>query len=414
MAADWENVDAFLAHCCENNEIDLSYVRSESFYSLLQECNWEKDPSYEALYYSRTKSLDIELDRSLARTWVMDERLFIEDKDTKTWSMRRFPIYIGYGHKKYQDFRLKVVLLEDKARTGTKYVALANSERKGLKVQADLVATRSTMVDLMLTGIDNPKVLSWIYAVNDQLFLENDRKRGYMNPAGMTGPNFEELMTVRQNFERKFRFECAKNNNEKYNSLVRHSSLMKDSILVTCEIDAVKPQQNHDLKERFGLDDPVKNLDRYVEFKARVQGRFDLKYFHPALVQCYLAGTPTLVVGIKDRLDLISVKEWDVNEILLSGRMKRLEKWFLDRWLIFLIRFIKICILKKRNGNLQAFCIELQGSKLIIREHERSRLEIEAALTSDFLKWREEHPQKDLEDELADLLRPLNINENET
>ena len=49
MAADWENVDAFLAHCCENNEIDLSYVRSESFYSLLQECNWEKDPSYEAL-----------------------------------------------------------------------------------------------------------------------------------------------------------------------------------------------------------------------------------------------------------------------------------------------------------------------------------------------------------------------------
>lgn len=111
---------------------------------------------------------------------------------------------------------------------------------------------------------------------------------------------------------------------------------------------------------------------------------------------------------------MISVKEWDVNEILLSGRMKRLEKWFLDRWLIFLIRFIKICILKKRNGNLQAFCIELQGSKLIIREHERSRLEIEAALTSDFLKWREEHPQKDLEDELADLLRPLNVNENET
>jgi RAT1-interacting protein len=418
MAAEseWENVEDFLARCCEHSEIDMDYVRSDSFYSLLQKCDWQKQPLYEALYYSRTPSLEIELDRSLAKTWIIDENLFLENKDSNSWRMRRFPIDLGYGHRRFQDIRLKVMLLEEKARSGTKYVALANSERKGVKVQADIVATRSTLVDLMQAGIKKCKVLAWVAAVNDQLFLEKDRRRGYMDRAVMTGPNFEQLMTSRQKMvDGKVRFEWAKNNYEKYNSLVRHSSLMNDSILVSCEIDGVRPQKidAKDLKEFLGLDDPVKNLDRYVEFKTRVHHRSDLKYFYAAIIQCYLAGTPTLVVGIKNELQLTSIKEWDVNEVLHGG-IKRLEKWFLDRWLIFLVRFIKCSILKKRTDRLQSFSIEVQDSKLVLRECERSRLQIEAALTSDFVKWREEHPQNASADELADLLGPLSIQEKET
>lgn len=413
MPDQWENVEAFLAHCCEHNEIDLDYVRSDSFYDLLRQCDWLKEPLYEALYYSRTPSLDIVLDRSLAKTWVMDESLFLAHKATNTWRTRKSPIDLGRGYTKFQDIHLKVELLEEGSRRGTKYVALANSERKGVKIQADIVATRSTLVNLMLTGIESTKALTWIYAVNDQLFLEDDKKAtAFNNPAVMTGPNFEELMTVRQKkVNGRIRFEWAKNSNEKYYTFVRHScSLLNDSILVACEIDAVRPQKdsNQGLKERFGLDDSAKNLDRYVEFKARVQWKSGLDNFHPALIQCHLAGTPTLVVGIKHKLKLTSVKEWDVNKVL-SGGTKRLEKWFLDRWLIFLVRFIKGCIVKKRNGKLQSFCFDVEGSRLVMRELTRSRLHFEAALTSDFLKWREEHPQGALEEELADLLAPLSI-----
>lgn len=415
MPAQWENVEDFLTHCCEHNEIDLDYVRSDSFYNMLRQCDWLKEPLYEALYYSRTSSLDIVLDRSLAKTWVMDERLFIAHKATNTWRTRKFPIDLGRGHAKFQDNHLKKMLLEEDAQRGTKYTALANFEKNGVKIQADIVATRSTLVNLMMSGIDSTRALTWIYAVNDQLFLEDDKKgTPFNNPSVMTGPNFEELMTVRQKMVNgRFCFEWAKNSNEKYYTLVRHScSLLNDSILVACEIDAVRPLEvidlKHSLKEKLGLDDPVKNLERYVEFKARVQWNSGLQNFHPALIQCHLAGTPTLVVGLKDKLKLTSVKEWDVNKVL-SGGMKRLEKWFLDRWLIFLVRFIKTCILKKRNGKLQSFCFDVEGSKLVMREITRSRLHFEAALTSDFLKWREEHPQRALDDQLATLLGPLSI-----
>ena len=424
MADQWENADAFLAHCCEHNEIDLEYVRSESFYRLLRQCDWLKESLYEALYCSKTSSFDIEFDRSLARTWVMDERLFQKDYHSNTWSMRRSQINLGSGSEEY---KVRRQIVPPQARRGTKYDALAKSERKGVKIQADIVATRSTLVNLMLSGIIRTKALAWIYAVNDQLFLEGDemtysKTGGFINPDAMTGLNFEELMTVRQEMvDDEFRFKWAKDDKGKYYSFVRHESLLKDSILVACEIDAVMPQEkkdsNQDLKERFGLDDPIKNLDRYIECKARVQKRSGFTCFRAALIQCYLAGTPTLIVGLKRGLNLISVIERNVSKSLGS---LRLPKWFLDRWLIFLVRFIKACISKKRNGNLQSFHFYVEGPKLVIRECEKTRLEIEAALTSDFLKWREEHPQMGLEDEsaelvnsqvdeLADLVSPLSL-----
>ncbi|EDK41805.2 hypothetical protein PGUG_05902 [Meyerozyma guilliermondii ATCC 6260] len=409
MADQWENADAFLAHCCEHNEIDLKYVRSDSFYRLLRQCDWSEESLYEALYCSKTSSFEIEFDRSLARTWEMDERLFSKDYQSNTWSMRRYPLVLGKDHARYHSYSPNS--REDDARRGTKYIALAKSERKGVKVQADIVASRSALVDLMLSGINGTKASAWIYAVNDQLFLEDDersysKKNRFFNPHAMTGLNFEELMTVRQEMvDNKFRFKWTKNDSEKYYSLVRHESSLNDSILVACEIDAVKPQKRRNVnpysKERFGLSSPFKHLDRYVEIKARVYEKRHSGNLHSALIQCFLAGTPTLVVGIKDGLKLIAVMERNVKNSL--GRLK-LPKWFLDRWLIFLVRFIKGFILKKRNGNLQSFHFHVNGSKLVIRERETTRSEIEAALTSDFLKWREEHPQKGSEDESAEMV----------
>lgn len=419
-APTWSSVDDFLAHCCEKNEVDLDYVRSDDFYNLLRDCNWNNSQPYEALFYSRTRDLDIVLDRSLARPWVMDKRLFVQGSDPSVWKTRRFAIDLSRGHKRFRDCRLKKILLEEKRTRGTKYAAISQFEKNGSKVQADIIATRSVLVEPILAAISPTKFLAWIYAVNDQLFLESDKKSSPINAATMTGFNFEELMTVRQKVEKKrFRFEWAKDNCQKYNSIVRHScSLLNTSLLVSCEIDAVRPvaadktaHESSAIEEKLMLEDGVKNLSRYVEFKARVEHNSGIHKFHPALVQCYLANTPTLVVGIKKGYNLTEIKEWNVNEILSNGTL-RLQYWFLERWMMFIAQFMKKSISRQRKSGLQSFSFGVEGSKLVLRELARPRLDFEAALTTEFINWREKHPQSEVDETLAGLLGPLSLQDN--
>lgn len=452
------NIEEYLSQCCEACEIDLGFVSSNQFYDLLMLSDWTKEPIFESLSYSRTYSMDIELGAALARPWVMDKRLFLQKAD-KTFWRAKFPIHLGTGFKQFEHMSKQNLLDMDRMR-GTKYTALLQNERKGGKIEADIVATRSTFVDPIMAAIEYDRFLAWIYAVNDQLFLESDRPSSPMTAAVMTGFNFEELMTVKQaQVGRRIAFKWAKDNREKYNTLVRHSCLLKNaSILVSCEVDAVRPDEMVDasngpktetankkqfedknpsksderaqstvqlteLKEteksknispkasdshdetKLTLDNPKENLGRYVEFKARVERNSHISNFKKALVQCYLAGTPTLVIGIKDGLKLTSIKEYSVPEVL-SGRMRRMEPQFLDRWLIFLVRFMKACVAKLRKDGIQSFLFATEGSKIVIREIPRSRLEIEGALTAAFLEWREKNSQRD---DLAGQMEALSI-----
>lgn len=386
---------AAIEESVDSGRISSSFFSPHQISALFGESDLPiKKDAYEVLHFSRDKDLKIYNDTREAKVYHEDEFFFDPPEAIKTQisskEMTRYvskpkrTINLSIGSSNYKRFTRDNSNLESV--TGTKIMALKNHEvNKNEKTDFDIFASRHSIVDLISLRNGTGKKLH-VVLYDDQIFIESDGGGSYgVDPSGMCGHNIVELLTTPLNREAKSSepiFTPAADNSVKFNSLVKHEfPKLKTSILISNEISAIKrPSKGGDGDEGdYALENILKLKCQVGEMKVPA-----------ALVQCYLAGTPELVLGIKSGgYCLRKIIKYSVKEEL---SVQELSQEYLDKYLGFVTSFIKRMAFKHKKPKPHSktcFILSRDSMGITMKPAELSDSQIDKTLSSLFVKFRE-------------------------
>lgn len=402
------NYNTFLETCISKGKIPMSFVRSEEFLKMLENTDIPKDMPYEELFYSRDEDLNVKFSREGVRYYHEDNSLF--EKESETTSICKKNIDLGLGYEDYTFFSRAKFTHENVK--GTKYVGLMDYERKRKKkVDADIVVSRHTLIDCLYLFFNKTRFSHYLVYSDGQVFFESSRNvNSTIDRATMTGYNFEELLTLKsEKSSGDFKFEPPKNNAVKYNSMIIHKfPSINTKVLVSCEIDAVLKHPEKLMKEcanTYQFKRAI--LENYMELKTRSSSAVQKKTY----LQCYLAGTKNLVIGVKDK-DLILKKV--VKYDLLDYESERILPVILNKWFAFIVQFITLTIkkyAKRYKKGLYKMVIFNNEDVLKIYPFNMKQEQKDIVIIPKFLTWRKELKQshKKIMDEVNKYLLNLSI-----
>lgn len=384
-------IEEFLQFCLENGRIPMDYVKSPEFSVLLEKSQITKEPCYEELFYCRHEDLQITQSRLEARRYYENDHLFATGEPHGSTLNTKIDLDLRQGYKKFKVLNRNSLDLDNVK--GTKYIALQEFEKeRNHKVMANIISSRHTLLDLLHLPFQRNSITHNVVAFDGQIFMEAEqRPQRRVDASTMTGYNFEEIMTRDESANlNKWEFHPPRSNAIKYNSIVNHTFGKQDlSVLVSCEIDAVK-QKPEDF--RLNFDDTLfkyKILENNIEMKCRrLGGRNNLI---KAILQCYLAGTNDLVVGYRDdNFHLKHIKKLDVQKLMDSSQSPLLNRDFLDKWFYFVTQFIRKSVKMPNNLSIHhhQLTFDKNNNEIILRSFRLNSYRLEKTVINKFIKWR--------------------------
>ena len=380
-------IGSFLRESSRNKEMSIQWLKSR-IPSILQDKTLQKKRGYEELIYSRNSELRILNNWSSAAILVRSSKLLHFYPEQKCW-IPKVSLPLDQG---FEDFTfISADTLKNLGAKSTKFMGLKYYERqRGEKVSANLISSRHTLIDLMSIPFMSNYFTHNIVVYDGQIFLEKrQKKKASIDPYSMSGINLETILT-KGNLLSKDNggsyFEPAKNNAIKFNSLVNHYFPQSGfSVLISCEIDALKKKISPKTKDTHGS----RILSNYVEIKCRrTRRKRDLIV---PLIQCYLAGTKTLVVGYRDeKCYLQEVQEYNVAQLLDSFEDPIYSYKFFDKWFNLIIHFIIKAIDCPASGSEKHYLMEYskREKNLIITPIKLSPYQVDRTVSNQFINWR--------------------------
>lgn len=262
-------------------------------------------------------------------------------------------------------------------------------EERQCAVDTDIVASRHSLLDILILPFERTAVDQKVVKIDDQIFVESLQSTAPLDPGSMTGCNFAELMTS-QHID-KGRFTPAKDNSIKYNTFMQHEfPASKSKVLISSEIKAVHEGFLSIAGSELEL--PYEIPKYSIELKCRYfESNYLERLFRKTLIQCYLAATEELVIGYRDwRQNLKYIRRYAVNDYLDNPKYP-CNRDFLDKWFAFLTLFIKKFAAKNdpsRECHYSIFYFEREDV-IRMRPKRLSKLEANKVVQDDFVKWRE-------------------------
>lgn len=384
-------ISSFLRESSCNGEMSIEWLKSR-IPSILKDKSLQKNKSYEELVYSRNSELRILNNRSSASRLVRNSKLLQFDPEKRRWIPKvSLPLCQGFEDYTF----ITTDTLKSLGAKSTKYMGLKYYERqRGEKVSANLISSRHTLVDLMSIPFISNYFTHNIVVFDGQVFLEKrQKKKANVDPYSMSGINLETILTrdhLLSKASSESHFEPAKDNAIKFNSLVHHRFPESEfSVLVSCEIDAIKKKMSPNTKNVLDSRLHSKVLNNYVEIKCRrTRRKRDLIV---PLIQCYLAGTNTLVVGYRDEnCYLQEVQEYNVAQLLASFEDPVYSYQFFDRWFNLIMDFIINGVDYPTRDSQTHYLMEYSKKEknLTITPTKLNSYQVDRTVSNQFISWR--------------------------
>ncbi|CUM64429.1 uncharacterized protein PRCAT00002033001 [Priceomyces carsonii] len=380
------SIDTFLHDSVKKGRISGAFLRSQEFIDILDSWEVNKTKGYEQLFYSRNEQLKVNLTREGARLYNLSRDIFNEEEEV----LDGVNIDLTTGYKDYKFYSRS--RFPEEAVRGTKYVALLEYEKVNGPVRTNIITSRHTLLDLMMIIFKKEFFCTNLVHYGGQIYMESNRKSLPIDKSSMTGYNFEAVVTVQNEDDTKkpFVFVPLKSNAIKYNSMILHEFPSLDtSILVSCEIDAIKQEFDKSQEMTLETDSRTEVLENYIELKSKIG--ISNSSIIKAILQCYVAGTSDLKVGIRDKHSscLKRVAEIDVKEYIHSKGSFKLR--YLDKWLAFICSFIKLSVRRRcKGGSKREFRVvfDLRNDMLKIFPYSLNKDDLEITVLPKYLAWR--------------------------
>lgn len=381
----------FLAQCVESKRIPLKTVKEKGFINRLNGRVRTTNRCSEALHYSRTKNLQVNVGSTESAKIFTEDREILEndtDDSTKLYPKRR--IDLGAND---QSGCLETPPEENTR--GSRFTALQIFEKLGQqKLGFDVMITRYSLVKLLLIPHERVDLSLTLVAFDGQLFIDSERTRSQKTTLGKgvtCGYNFEKLMCRKKETDittETQKNSQAKNDTEKYISMVKMSlDHVNRKVLVPSEIDALKPAG--DLFSSAHQNTDLYDLLEYVELKTfALNSKRSLLL---SIIQCYLADTRMMCVGYRDKNNILEyIKKYDIQDLLSESISEDLNlRESLDIWLCFIIEFfVRTTSSMHSRASPQYYKLQVfRGNINLI--YRKPRLEdMEDILPKEFFKWR--------------------------